>query len=216
MSIDLIIIGAGGHAVSVTNVALSCGYSVIAYVENDKKESFLLGRPIISTDACYRSYPNHNYCVAIGDNSVRERLVDDLKAALPDAKFPTVVHKSSVIGLASEVGSGTVVMPNANIGPNSKVGSFCIVNTNSSIDHDCSMKDFSSIAPGVITGGNVVIGKRSAISIASAVKHGVTVGNDTVIGANSYVNKDVEGEVVAYGRPSKTIRNRKPGDSYLG
>jgi len=174
-----------------------------------------MGAPVITTEACYSSYPKHNYVIAIGDNAVRERVAKELRSALPNVLLPSLAHQSSVIGVGSVVGIGTIVMPNANIGPSSVIGDFCIINTSSSIDHDCSIKDFASIAPGVVTGGNVRVGLRSAISISAAVKHGVNIGDDTVIGANSYVNNDVDSEVVAYGTPCKFVRNRKVGDSYL-
>ena len=48
MIISLVIIGSGGHAVSVTNVALSYGMSVIAYVDNNKAGSEIMGIPIIN------------------------------------------------------------------------------------------------------------------------------------------------------------------------
>ena len=77
------------------------------------------------------------------------------------------------------------------------------------------MNNFSSIAPGVFTVGNVKIGIRSALSIGVTVKHGVCIGSDVIIGANSYVNKKVEDNVVAYGYPCKVVRKRNNGDSYL-
>ena len=92
-------------------------------------------------------------------------------------------------------------MPQVNVGPNSIVDKFCILNTSSSIDHDCEMKSFSSIAPRVATG--------------ATIKHGITVGDDAVIGANSYVNKSVDSNVVAYGSPCKFVRERTKGHSYL-
>ena len=77
------------------------------------------------------------------------------------------------------------------------------------------MNAFSSIAPRVVTGGNVKIGIRSALSIGATVKHGVLIGDDVVIGANSYVNKQISSNVVANGSPCKFVRKRIKGDSYL-
>jgi sugar O-acyltransferase (sialic acid O-acetyltransferase NeuD family) len=215
MTTTIVLIGAGGHAASVTNVALSCGMSVVAYVDDNKAGGELMGIPVVNTEQCISDYSNHNLCIAIGDNAVRERVFDEYKRMLPNAKFPSLIHKSSVIGIASEIGEGTVVMPLSNIGPKSKVGRCCIVNTKASIDHDCIMNDFSSIGPGVVSGGTVTIGNRSAISIGAIVKHGLMVGDDVVIGANSYVNTSIDDNVVAYGTPCRIIRKRKKGDSYL-
>ena len=43
----------------------------------------------------------------------------------------------------------------------------------------------------------------------------IAVGADAVIGANSYVNKSVDSNVVAYDSPCKFVRERIKGDPYL-
>lgn len=212
---SIVIVGSGGHAVSTANVAHGSGMNVIAFVDDNKAGANLLDVPIITTQQCINEHINENFAIAIGDNAVRERVYNEYRSAMPYAKFPSVIHNSAVIGINTVVGDGTVVMPHVNIGPNGKVGVFCILNTSSSIDHDCAMDDFSSIAPRVVTGGNVKIGLSSAISIGATVKYGVVIGDDVVIGGNSYVNKTVESNVVAYGSPCKFVRQRNKGDAYL-
>ncbi len=215
MKKKIVIIGIGGHAISVTNVAISCGMSIIAYVDDNKADMRILGIPVITKQQCLTAYPNANFAIAIGDNSVRERVYNEYLLEFPNSSFPTLIHRSSVIGVGTVIGNGTVVMPLSHIGPNSSVGDFCILNTKSSIDHNCSMKSFSSLAPGVVCGGNVKVGLRSAVSIGAVVKHGIVLGDDVVVGANSYVNKLIEDNVVAYGTPCKKVRTRNKGDVYL-
>ena len=215
MTIGIVIIGAGGHAISVTNVALSRGYSVVCYVDDGKSGSYIMGIPVITSKDCLSHYSSYNIFIAIGDNAIRERMFNEYQSNLPAANFPKLIHKSSVIGVGTVIDEGTVVMPLSNIGPNTHVGRFCIINSSSSIDHDCKIDEFSSIGPGVISGGTVDIGKRSAISIGAVIKHGVNIGDDAVIGANSYVNRSIESGVVAYGSPAVIVRKRKKEDSYL-
>ena len=71
------------------------------------------------------------------------------------------------------------------------IGNGVIINTSSSVDHDCYLKDFCSLAPGVNIGGNVVIGKRTFLSIGAKVMHGIKIGNDNVVGGSSFVNKNI-------------------------
>ena len=207
--------GAGGHAVSVANVALGSGINIIAFVDDKKAGSEMLGIPIITKQNCIKEYKLVNLAIAIGDNNLREHVSYEYKSALPLARFPSLIHHSAVVGINSKIGDGTVIMPLVNVGPNSSVSDFCIMNTSSSIDHDCEMKSFSSIAPRVVTGGNVHIGVRSAISIGVSIKNGIAIGDDVVIGANSYVNKAVGNNLVAYGNPCIPIRKRIKGDTYL-
>tara|TARA_B100000212_G_C27328441_1_gene513461 strand:+ start:605 stop:1255 length:651 start_codon:yes stop_codon:yes gene_type:complete len=215
MSSSIIIIGTGGHAASITNVALSSAMNIEAYVDDNKAGKQIDGIKIISKQECIDIYQNSNFAIAIGDNSVRERVFNEFKLEIRNAKFPPLIHSSSVIGINSKVGEGSVIMPNVNVGPNSKIGMFCILNTSSSIDHDCHMNSFSSLAPGVVTGGNISLGIRSAISIGASVKHGICIGDDVVIGANSYVNEPVKNNVVAYGVPCRFVRDRTKDDKYL-
>ena len=211
----LVIFGAGGHAVSVANVALSAGYTIKHFVDKNKKGLDLLGYKIIGDLTELDNTNNFSFAIAVGDNAVRERIHKELVSANPSLHFPSLVHSSAVISFFTEIGDGAVVMPKAVIGPNSKVGKFCLINTQASIDHDCLMLDYSSLAPAAVTGGTVKIGLRSAISIGATIKHGLKIGDDSVVGANSYLNKDLPNNQVAYGTPAKQVRARNTGDAYL-
>ena len=77
------------------------------------------------------------------------------------------------------------------------------------------MEVFSSLAPGVTTGGNVYIGEYSAISLGAKIIHNVVIGKHTVVGAGSTVLKNLPDNCVAYNTPAKIGRNRIAGEKYL-
>lgn len=210
----LAIIGSGGHAVSVLNVAQSAGFDVVCFIDDQKCGIKLLGIDIVSTEQVIGDI-NLLFSVAIGPNFIREKVFNEYKNKFSLECFPLLIHESAVVSVHTKVGFGTVVMPNVTIGPNSTVGNCCLLNTNSSIDHDCKMEDYSSIAPGVIAGGNVSINERSTISIGTIIKDGITIGSDAVVGASSYVNSNVEDNAVHYGNPSRFVRFREKFDDYL-
>jgi acetyltransferase-like isoleucine patch superfamily enzyme len=106
-------------------------------------------------------------------------------------------------------------MAGAVVNPCCQVGRFCIVNTNASLDHDCVMEDYASLAPGVTTGGNCRIGSHAAVSIGAVLRHGITIGEHSVVGAGSLVLGPVDAFSIAYGTPARKIRDRQPGDKYL-
>ena len=211
----LIIFGASGHAVSVANVALSAGYEIQCFIDKNREGSNLLGYSICGGLEELETLDRFSYVIAVGDNATRERIYKKLFVEAPNLHFPPLVHSSAVISYFAEIEDGAVVMPKAVIGPNTKVGKFCLVNTQASIDHDCVMLDYSSMAPAACTGGCVTIGLRSAVSIGAIIKHGVKIGDDCVIGAGSYLNKDLASNQVAYGMPAKPVRKRIIGDEYL-
>lgn len=52
----------------------------------------------------------------------------------------------------------------------------------------------------------VVIGRNAWIGANVTILPGVTIGENTVVGANSLVTKDLPANVVAYGSPCKVVR----------
>lgn len=201
----VVIIGSGGHAVSVANVVVASGYSIKCFLDPGKVGQEVLGYRIVADTASLESASVY-YVVAVGDNFVREKMIEKMATEIPIDRFINFIHPTACIGINVKLGYGNVVMPNATIGPSSVLGDFCIVNTNSSIDHDCVMENFSSIAPGAHTGGNVKIGFRTAISIGAIVKQGIVVGDNAVVGASSFVNVDVGDDSIVYGVPAKYVR----------
>lgn len=212
---QIVIIGAGGHATSVAEVAVSVGYEIKCFVDQNKAGLLLLNFPIISSFSDLDELENKAFAIAIGDNAVRERTFADLSSLLDISRFPPLVHRSANVSCFSSIGNGSVLMQGANVGANSIVKQFCILNTNCSVDHDSIIEDFSSIAPGAICGGTLKLGERSVISIGAVIKQGITIGADSVLGANSYLNKDLSSDSVAYGSPARVVRIRNKGEPYL-
>jgi len=82
-----------------------------------------------------------------------------LKPCYPRLFFYSAIHPQACIAGDVETGEGSVAVNSA-----SRIGRFFVLNTRSSLDHDCSMSNFSSLAPGVCCGGNCQIEQFSAIN----------------------------------------------------
>ena len=94
-------------------------------------------------------------------------------------------------------------MPGVVINSFVNIGKGVICNTSSVIEHECSIDDFSHIAPGAVLAGNVSIGKHCFIGANSVIKQGVRIGNGVTIGAGSVVLKDVSENSIVFGNPAK-------------
>lgn len=215
MTYKLIILGAGGHALSVANVAQAAGLEIAGFVDPGRADGTLLDLPIAYKCEFFGDPLRHNFAIGVGDNFVRNKVFDDLMLRYPHILCPALIHPSAVVSCYSNIGAGSVLMPFAMVGPNTRVEKFCIINSHSSIDHDGVMESFSSLAPGAVLGGSVTVGQRSAISIGAVVKHGIKIGSDSVLGASSYLNNNLGDNCIAYGSPAKSVRSRGPGDKYL-
>ena len=212
---QLLIVGAGGHAVSITETALAAGYEVVGYVSADSAGTDLLDRPVYpEVPAAYAQSSGHIF-VAVGDNFTRQKLLVGLRDVVGEDRLPTLVHPSASVSRLASVGHATAVLQQAVVGSGAEVAMGCLVNSGSVVEHECRLADFASTAPLSALGGRVDIGTRSAIGIGAVVKHGVTIGADVLVGAAAYVHSDLPPRVVAFGTPARVQRQREPGDPYL-
>lgn len=217
----LVIIGASGHGRSVADAVVSEGrFELVGFVDRSAPVgSTCSGFEVLGDEpalpALVRDRGIEWALIAVGDNFVRARVAERLRAALPSLRFAAVVHGAAHVAADVAIGEGSVVFAGAVVNAGSRVGRFCIVNTRASLDHDGVLDDFASIAPGVTVGGNCSIGEHSAIGIGAVLSHGVRVGTHSVVGAASLVLADVPDRVVAYGTPARVVRARHPGDPYL-
>jgi len=211
----MVIIGAGGHAVSVAETVVAAGYELVAFVSDISQGQGLLGRPVFEQIPAIHIARGCFLTIAIGDNSTREHVWHELRKNIDEDRFPALIHPSASISQFAVIGAGTVVLQGAIVGSAANVGTGCLLNSGSITEHECQVGDFASLGPNTTLGGRVTIGQRSAISIGATVKHGVGIGADTVVGAQSYVHSDLPKQIVAFGIPARMQRTRQPTDSYL-
>jgi sugar O-acyltransferase (sialic acid O-acetyltransferase NeuD family) len=153
--------------------------------------------------------------ISIGDNWVRYYVSEQIKKQIPNFNFVNAIHPSVIIGDNVELGEGIVMMAGCIINPKSKIGNFTFFATGAQVDHDCNIKNHSSISAGSVTGGYVTLGEFSAITLGVTVIDRLKIGKNTVVGAGSLVLKDLSDNVLAYGNPCKVIRTRKEGEKFL-
>jgi sugar O-acyltransferase (sialic acid O-acetyltransferase NeuD family) len=217
----IVVLGASEHAKVVLDVIEREGkYVILGLIDTYKPAGgTLFGYPMLGTEetmlAMFKRAEIVGGIVTIGDNWTRHYMVEKVKLLAPDFEFISTIHPSAQIACRVTIGCGTVLMAGTVVNSDSTIGEHCILNTKSSLDHDCVLGDFTSLAPGVTTGGVVRIGAFSAISLGANIIHGRTIGAHTVIGAGALVMEDVPSHCVAYGVPAKVMRTRSEGEKYL-
>ncbi|MBY0382789.1 MAG: acetyltransferase [Xanthobacteraceae bacterium] len=217
----LAIFGTSGHAAVVADAAEKSGlFDVIGYVgEIGQGDEPIMGYPVLGTDSDVAQIKEVHridaVIVAVGDNAARRKIAETVRLSQPALSFATVLHPSVIVAKGVFIGCNTFVAAGAIVGPRTKIGSDCIINTGAKLDHDNTLEDFASVAPGVVSGGNCLIGQGSAIGIGAVIIHGIRIGSDTVIGGGAVVVDDLPDGVVAYGNPARVIRKRKRGERYL-
>jgi len=217
----IVIVGSSGHAKVVIDIVEREGrYEIAGLLDHVRaRGEQTLGYEVLGREGdlprLLSDFGVNGAIVGIGDNYVRSQVVQRIAQLCPGLRFVSAVHPSSSIAKDVSIGEGTVIAPGVVLGPSCSIGRFCLINTQASLDHDCIMDDFSSVAPHGAVGGGCRIGAHSAISIGAVLKHGIRVGDHTIVGAGALVLSDLQSYRVAFGAPASEIRTRTPGEAYL-
>ena len=201
----LLVIGGGGHAAVVIDVARSSGFDPIAVLDGGKSESTCNGVEVVGDDSRAADYLRSGVSdaiVALGDNKLRWTIGTRLRKLGFD--FPQLVHPSAIISPSARIGAGTVVMPLVVINAGTTIGAFAIINSAAIIEHDCMIGDGAHIAPGTVLGGCVTVGELGFVGIGSAARPRSVIGDRTIIGAGSTVIGNVQSDTVALGTPARS------------
>ncbi|RVT39921.1 acetyltransferase [Sphingobium algorifonticola] len=205
----MLVIGAGGHAKVVIDVARAAGWNPTAILDPVGPGHMCSDVPVVGGDdeagAVYAGGIRHAV-VAIGLNKLRARIGERLLEI--GFTCPTILHPSSIISPYARIGEGTVVMPGAIINAWANVGRFVILNTGAIIEHDCRIGDGAHIAPRSVMGGNVKVGAQALFGIGSVARPETTIGQGAIVGAGSVVVSAIEEFVTVMGAPATQRKGR--------
>ena len=212
---SLFVIGAGGHAKSIAEVAMAAGFTIKAFISPKSEDSEFMGLPVLNSLPEDIAVRTESIAIGIGANYLREKVLLELQGSCQLSRFPVLVHPSAIIASSARIDLGSTIHQNSVVGPSTRIGKFCTVNTSATVDHDCVMHDFSSMGPGAHTGGGVTIGERAHISIGAIAVHGIDIGQDSILGAGSCATKSIPALTISVGTPARALKQRMLNDPYL-
>ena len=202
----LIIIGAGGHGKVAADIAIKLGtYKQIAFID-DNAVAECMDLPVLGGMDCAKEYISGSaFFVAVGNSRARERIM----RALTDmgATVISLIHPGAIIGYGVEVGAGSMLAAGSVICPSVKIGRGVIVNTKGSVDHDCTVGDFSHVSVGATVAGSVRIGAHTWIGAGATVINNVEITDNCMIGAGAVVVKSISESGTYVGVPAKRIES---------
>ncbi|KOA21034.1 putative acetyltransferase [Clostridium homopropionicum DSM 5847] len=130
------------------------------------------------------------------------------KAKWLDFGEDTTIYDSSVVmgdvRVGKKVWIGPFTMLEA-VSGTITIGDFCSISTGVQIyTHDAAMH---AVSGGKVEfkKGDVYIGHNTYIGSMTIIKENVSVGNHCVIGANSFVNRNIEDYSIAIGTPARVV-----------
>lgn len=185
------LVGGGGHALSVSEVASTCGYKIAGVVDVSSPKlvgvDWIEESEFIKEKISWGTGRKKNGVIAIGTRrSCYERrpLIRKFEKVL---KFVSLISPKAAVAMNVMVGHGTVVMPGSTIRISSKIGDHVIINTNATVDHECVVGDNCHIAPGAILCGEVELQDDVFIGAGAVVFPGVRISAGTTIPAQARI-----------------------------
>lgn len=201
---QLIIVGASGHGKVAADIAALCGYTDIAFLDDDESLKDCMGYKILGKSSTANAYASGDFFIAIGNSIVREKVQKQLTAS--GLHMVSLVHPDAVIAKRAFIGTGTVVMAGAVINPDSRIGNGCIINTASSVDHDNVLEDYVHISVGSHLAGTVHIGKGAWVGAGAVVSNNIHICDNCTIGAGAVVIEDIHEAGTYVGVPAKRVK----------
>lgn len=204
----LIVVGGGGHAKVLIDLALAQGRKVLGFVDRNPSSvpGNILGAPLLGDDGALGRFDAQEVMLVCGIgstevSSIREMVFQRLMNA--GYRFAALIHPNAVIGRDVLVSDGAVIMAGAVLQAGVRVGINAIVNTRASVDHDCIVGDHAHIAPGAVLSGQVVVGASAHLGTGAVVIQGVTIGSGAFVAAGSVVVKSVPAQARVRGVPAR-------------
>jgi len=201
----LALLGCGGHARSVADVALTAGFETLLFVdENANPGESILGFPV----QFLMPGPSEgwDYMPCAGDN--RRRLAQIRQLGAADLPLATVISPRATIGTRATLDSGCFVGHQAHVGPLASIGTGCIINTGAVVEHECVIGECSHIAVRACIAGRSRLGDCVFLGAGAVVIDSISVASNVFIGAGGVVVAAIDSPGVYVGVPVRRIASR--------
>jgi UDP-N-acetylbacillosamine N-acetyltransferase len=200
----LVILGFGGHARSVADIALTLGIKELLFVdEAAHADENLWGFPVRRTfdDKLPDGWQAF---AASGDNQIRQiQVANILGRSWPLA---TLISPTATIGSEANISAGCFIGHHAHIGPLSSIGMACIINTGAVVDHECKIGDYTHVSVNSSVAGRCQVGSFVFLGAGAAVIDKVCIADAITVGAGGVVVKSLVEPGTYVGAPARPVK----------
>ena len=207
---DIILIGGGGHCMSVIeSLESSGGYHILGISDLENKiGNELMGYKVLWTDRQLELVVNETMgcLVTIGHIKTpdrRIRLFENLRAM--NALIYKHIDVDANVSSYAVIGDGTVVLRKAFVNAGVVIGENCILNSGAIIEHGTTIGRHVHISTGAIINGNCTVGDGSFVGSGAIVSNRIKICANALIGAGSFVLHDITRPGTYMGYPARFV-----------
>ena len=206
----LLIVGAGsvGKFIAYNMHQFTQTFEIIGFLDDDtsKHDSIIANVQVLGSVEKLHEFSGKGIAIVwgIAFPGVKKKLFDKYQDL--SFVFPNFIAKDAWVSEAVIFGNGCIVYPGTAINYETRIDDFVVINMNCSIGHNCTIKSFSSLAPGVNLGGNTSVGNCVEMGIGSSTIQSTTIGDNATIGGQAMVVSNISELDVVVGIPAKSIK----------
>ncbi len=146
--------------------------------------------------------------IAVANGGVRSKLA--ARCADDGVGAWSIVAGNVVVMDDAAVGAGSILCPFVTLTSNIRVGKYFHANLYSYVEHDCTIGDYVTFAPGVKCNGNVFIEDFAYLGSGAVIKQGrpgmpLRIGRGAIVGMGAVVTKDVPAGATVVGNPARLM-----------
>lgn len=199
----IVIMGFGGHARSVADVALACSYTELIFVDENARPGEHFLNHVVMNSLDELEGLRCDAFAASGDAMKRRQQC----LALEAAGFPLVslIAPSATICIGSSIALGCFVGHHAHIGPMANVGKSCIINTGAIVEHESCVGEYSHVSISAAVAGRSKLGAYSMLGAGAIIIDGLSIADGVTIGAGGVVTSSIELPGTYIGLPARKI-----------
>lgn len=197
---EVILVGAGGHALSLAEFAESQISGYIAREANPELQSEWLGKDDAVTALVSEGKLFHMAFIYSGLPLMKARreLLDRYEKA--GARFASLIAPTAIVTPRCKIGEGCAIMAGAIIN-RAKLDEHVVVNSGAIVEHDCRIGSNTFIGPGAVVGGFTTIGKNCFIGLGAKVSNGISISDNITVAMGAIVSRDLTEPGIYHGNP---------------
>ena len=188
---NIILIGGGGHCVSVIDVIENDNkFNILGILDSNIKENNVLGYKILGGDNLIPELVNENtyFLITVGQiksYSTRKKIAEIL--IKNKAKLATIVSTLAYVSKHTTIGERSIIMNGAVVNAKSTIGKNCIINTKSNVEHGVSIGDFCHLSTCAVINGDSVIENGTFIGSNATISNDVSIKENSIISAGKFI-----------------------------
>jgi sugar O-acyltransferase (sialic acid O-acetyltransferase NeuD family) len=189
----IVLVGGGGHCVSVIDVIEKENkYTIKGILDSKNIKGNVLGYPILGGDDKIAELVNDRtyFLITVGQiktYTIREKIATVLEKN--KAKLAVIVSPLAYVSKYAIIKEGTVVMHHAFLNAATKIGKHCIINTKANIEHGVRINDFCHISTCSVINGDSLVGKGTFIGSNATISNGIVIKKNSIISAGQFIKK---------------------------